>query len=289
MVPEGDLFRPSPGGSVFNTALALGRLGADAGFLWPLSNDHFGQQLQGLLADSGVDTTLCPRTARPTTLALVHLRTGQAEYAFYDKGTTGDALAALPALSDRVQALFLGGISLIDDGNAAAIATLAEQAQGRLIMLDPNIRPQHIPDMARHRARIMGLAAKPSVIKLSEEDAAYLWPGRALADIAADLFTAGVVLVVITKGAEGATAYTKREKVHQTAPEVTVVDSIGAGDCFNAGLLAALAKEGLLEPRALSRASRDAIARALAAGVAVASFSVTRPGANPPWQHEVSL
>src|SRR5699024_4292286 len=78
MEPEGGLCRPSSGGSVFNTALALGRLGADAAFLWPLSEDRFGQQLQGLLAEAGVDVTLCPRIAQPTTLALVHMQAGQA-------------------------------------------------------------------------------------------------------------------------------------------------------------------------------------------------------------------
>ncbi len=112
-----DAFAPFPGGSVFNTAVALGRLGAPAGLLAGLSTDLFGARLAAAAAASRVDTGLCPRSARPTTLAFVDLHDGQPRYAFYDEGTAGRMLdpAALPALPDGVTALFFGGISLASE------------------------------------------------------------------------------------------------------------------------------------------------------------------------------
>jgi len=133
-------FVPYAGGAVFNTAIALGRLGAPSGFFTGLSTDLFGQILDRTLAASGVDTTLCARSDRPTTLAFVTLVNGQATYAFYDENTAGRLLstADLPALPASIDTLFFGGISLVNDPAATAYETLQARAgaAGRVTMID---------------------------------------------------------------------------------------------------------------------------------------------------------
>jgi len=127
MVPEGAGFRPLPGGAVYNTAIALGRIGAPTAYLWPISRDPFGELLLRPLADAAVDTTLCPRSDRLTTLAFVTLIGGEARYSFYDEGSAGRMLAPadLPQIPDEISALFIGGISLVPDPCGAAVEELA--------------------------------------------------------------------------------------------------------------------------------------------------------------------
>ena len=126
MVPENGMYRPLPGGSVYNTAVALGRLGARTGYLWPFSQDAFGTMLRGPLTEAGVDLSLSPESRLPTTLALVFLNNGNATYSFYDDGTAGRMFApeALPTLPDALDALFIGGISLIQDPCGSAVEEL---------------------------------------------------------------------------------------------------------------------------------------------------------------------
>ena len=289
LIPEGGLFRPVPGGSVFNTALGLGRLGVRTGFLWPLSDDGFGRQLRGLLTGAGVDLRFAPGSARPTALAVVSVRDGQARYDFHDEGSASRDLTAdsLPVLPDAVRAIFIGGISLVPDATAAAVNALLDRAGDRLIVLDPNIRPQFIPDLPAHRARIEALAARAHIVKLSADDARTLWPGADHAGIAARLRGLGATLVVITLGPQGAEAFGPQARIRCPAPVVAVIDSIGAGDCFNAGMLAHLATGDLLTPAALAGAGPGVIRALLTAGIEVASLSVTRQGADPPWAHEM--
>lgn len=290
MLPMGEGFCPSPGGAVYNTALALGRLGVATGFLWPLSGDPFGALLRAPLLAAGVDLSLCPASLRPTPLAVVSFRDGEAHYSFYDEGTAGRDLSpcALPRLPDTVQALFIGGISLIADAPAQAIATLVRQMTGRLVMLDPNIRPALIPDLALHRARIVSLAAQATVVSASQEDLHALWPQTAPEMAAAELLALGPALVLLTKGADGVTAFRPAGRLHRPAPRVSVVDSIGAGDCFNAGFLASLAEQGLLTPPAIAAADDSPLIRAMDYAIRVAGASLTRAGCTPPWAHEVA-
>ncbi len=177
-------FAPYAGGAVFNTAIALGRLGAPAGFFSGLSTDLFGVQLAETLAASQVETDLCARSDRPTTLAFVRLTNGQASYAFYDENTAGRLLAPadLPALPDRVSTLFFGGISLVNEPAAATYeALMAREAPRRVTMLDPNIRPGFIADAAAYRARIGRMIALADILKLSDEDLHWLeGPGQIL-------------------------------------------------------------------------------------------------------------
>lgn len=292
LVPApGGLLRPLPGGAVYNTALALGRLGTAAGFLWPISRDGFAELLLRPLAEAGVDTSACPRSDRPTTLAIVSLAGGEARYTFHDEGSAGRMFAAndLPPLAPGLEALFIGGISLVPDPCGATVETLATRAaqHGIPVMLDPNVRPFFISDEAAYRARLDRLFGIASIIKLSADDCAWLWPDRDRDSLARALISQGARLVLLTSGAEGAVAHTPRHRARIPAARVPVADTIGAGDTFNAGLLDALSRAGALTH--LDTLDEPTLTAALTQAARAAAVTVSRPGADPPWWHELAL
>ena len=282
-------FAPYPGGAVFNTAIALGRLGVATAFFCPLSEDMFGAQLRAALADAGVDHGLSPDVARPCTLAFVTLVEGQARYAFYDRGTALREMRAaeLPARPDAVEAVFLGGISLVAGGCAEAFEALAAQAGERVVMIDPNIRPGFIADEAGYRARLARMLARADIVKLSDEDLRWLMGPGEIADLAAQMRAQGPGIVVITEGAAGARAFFAGGVAQAGAERVAVVDTVGAGDTFNAGFLAALAQAGHLTRARLAAIDAGALQDALALGAKAAAVTVSRAGANPPWAGEI--
>jgi len=282
-------FAPYPGGAVFTTARALGRLGADAGFLCGLSSDLFGAQLRAALHDSRVATDLCPIVDRPTTLAFVSLQDGQARYVFYDENTALRALtqAELPVIPARVSTLFFGGISLVGEPCGSTFEALCAGAGDRVVMLDPNIRPGFLRDVPAYRARLARMMARADIVKLSDEDLRWVAPDRTEAEAVAALLDGGPVLVLITKGAGGATAWTVRGARHMPARAVAVVDTVGAGDTFNAGILAALGTAGMLDRAALRGLGAQTIDAALALATRAAAVTASRAGANPPWPHDL--
>lgn len=282
--PDGS-FLPHPGGAVFNTAVALGRLGARAGFFWGLPRDMFGAMLDARLSEAGVDAATCLRTDRPCTLAFVQLRDGQARYAFYDEGTAGRMLTTAD-LPDRLpQALFFGGISLVAEPCGTTMESLFAQAiRDRVVMIDPNIRPGFIRDEAAFRARMARMLPVADIVKLSAEDLAWLSPDGTLVP---DLLRAGVKLVCVTDGAAGVRAWLPGTLLHEPARAVPVADTVGAGDTFNAGLLASLQSAGALTKAGLAALTPDTVQAALRRGVAAAAITVSRPGANPPWAQEL--
>lgn len=280
---EGTAFLPATGGAVFNTAIALGRLGAPAGYVGGLSRDLFGAMLASDLDASGVDYALCPRSDRPTTLAFVTLINGQAQYAFYDEMTAGRMLEAsdLPVLPSSVKSLFFGGISLVSEPAADAYAALCAAAGARLVMIDPNIRPGFVTDEPRYRARLGAMIARADIVKVSDEDLDWLTGAQ---DPRALLGDTGPALVLMTKGAAGATGYFADGEISVAAQKADVVDTVGAGDTFNAGILAGLSQAGVLRRDALSP---DALRPAMELAVRAAAVTVSRAGANPPWAREL--
>ncbi len=287
-----DGFVPHVGGSVFNTAIGLGRLGVPVGFLSGISTDLFGQQLVAALQASGVDTSCLLRSERLSTLAFVTMTNGQAGYKFFDENSAGRMLvpADLPALPDSVSTLYFGGISLCAEPAADTYAALAAREAGRrLIMLDPNIRPGFIPDAARYRARIEKMIALAQIVKVSDEDLNWLLPGpQSLDDKAAELQRMGPALVLVTRGKDGARVRLKGGAFLQVeAPPVKVVDTIGAGDTFNAGFLAKAAELGCLSIDAFPTMTEDQVLQALQFAVRVAALTVSRAGADAPWRREL--
>lgn len=282
-------FAPYPGGAVFNTAIALGRLGAKTGFFTGLSTDLFGEMLDGALAESGV-ASLAHRSGRPTTLAFVTLTNGQARYAFYDENTAGRMLtsAELPTLPKDVRALFFGGISLVAEPCGSAYeALMTREAAARVTMIDPNIRPGFIRDEPAYRARIGRMISRADIVKLSDEDLHWLLGRGETASLAREILGMGPRLVCITEGAEGATGYSSQHVVRVPGEKVEVADTVGAGDTFNAGVLASLAKAGALDKASIGSLGAETIRAALALGCRAAAVTVSRPGANPPWAREL--
>jgi fructokinase len=283
-------FAPYAGGAVFNTAIAAGRLGVKTGFFSGLSTDLFGEILTNTLAASHVDTTYAARSGRPTTLAFVKLVNGQATYAFYDENTAGRLLSIddLPDLPAEVSTLFFGGISLVNDPAASAYAALqAREAPTRVTMIDPNIRPGFITDQAAYRARINAMVANADIIKISDEDLHWLEGAGDLTALARGLLARGPKVVFLTEGASGARAITATQNRFVAGQKVTVADTVGAGDTFNAGALAALNTANALTKTALQSLPDATLDAALSLGNRAAAITVSRPGANPPWTHEL--
>ncbi|MCG6856670.1 MAG: carbohydrate kinase [Salaquimonas sp.] len=290
-LPGGEeVFLPAAGGAVFNTAIALGRLGEKTGFFSGLSNDMFGEKLAAALDEAGVDHSLCIRSGKPTTLAFVTLKNGQAQYAFHDEGTAGRTLDPddLPALPGSVRALHFGAISLISEPCGSAYEALAERGhEAQIISLDPNIRPGFVSDEQTYRARLKRMIELADIIKVSDEDLAWLAPGRSFREIAGEWLAAGTAVCVLTCGGEGALALTRKGEIAVPAQTAKVVDTVGAGDTFNAGLLAGLQRAGLLSRQALRNAGPQALESALKLAARVAAITVSRAGANPPWASEI--
>jgi fructokinase len=283
-------FAPYAGGAVFNTAIALGRLGAPAEFLSGLSTDLFGQQIMRVLAESKAGTRYAHFSARPTTLAFVDLKDGHASYVFYDEGTAGRMLSPqdLPALADDVSALLFGAISLIPEPCGSTYEALMAREHGkRVTMLDPNIRPGFIPDRARHAERIRRMVAMADIVKLSDEDLAWFDEPGTQEEVVRRWLDRGPRLIVITQGAKGAVAYSRSHTVAVQPQKIAVVDTVGAGDTFNAGILASLHEQNLLSKTAIADLSEEAIRQALTLGAQAAAVTVSRAGANPPWRHEI--
>ena len=292
MVPEQGRFRPLPGGSVYNTAIALGRLGEAPAYLWPISRDAFGEVLLAPLTESGVDTSLCPRTGRLTTLAMVTLINNEARYAFYDEGSAGRMLQMqdIPPLPADISAIFAGGISLVPDPCGATIeALIARHHQNLPVMLDPNIRPFFSSDADAYRARLARLMAMADIVKLSADDLEWLCPGLSDDEAIAWVLTQGPRIVLRTGGETGARAFWQGGTISTPAVRTTVADTIGAGDTFNAGVLTSLSRQNLLTKAGLARISPAGMQAALAFGAQAAAITVSRPGANPPWAHEMPV
>jgi fructokinase len=279
--------RGTPGGGPFTTARALARLGIPTEFLGRLSTDAFGQQLRDLLAADGADLSLTSFGPEPTTLAIAAVGAdGHAAYRFVIDGTSAPNLTPqmLPAsLAPDVKVLHVGTLGLVFEPVATTIAGLVEREhRNRLVMVDPNIRPSAVPN----RMQLDRIIAQSTIVKASDADLTWLYPGLDLQSAARALLMRGPRLVVVTLGADGAFGVGADTEVRVPAPSVRVVDTIGAGDAFGAGLLAWLSDHDRLS-RDL-QLDRDELRAALEFACLVASITCTRAGADPPRRAELN-
>lgn len=284
------VYQPFNGGSIFNTAIALGRLGIITGFFSGISTDFFGDSLKAGLMASNVDLKYAKIWDRPSTLAFVKLDNGQARYSFFDDNSAGRMLTKkdLPKLSSDVNALHFGSISLILEPGASTLeALMAREAETRVICLDPNIRENVIKDRREYLERIGRLIAMCDILKISDEDVTWITGKTDLTSAARKWLNAGAKVVVITKGENGIEAFTKGFSIKQPSVNVKVADTVGAGDTFTAGFLASLQRAGKLSKAAISYLDETSLRNAVGYAARAAAITVSRPGANPPWVHEL--
>lgn len=273
-----------PGGGPFTTARTLGRLGAQASFLGRLSSDAFGRILRAALEADGVDLGLAPTTDDPTLLAVADIAAdGSATYRFHAIGSAAAGLSAtdLPGgLPAAATAFHVGTLGLVLEPMADTIARLVAAAPPDVVvMIDPNCRQAAITDEVAYRARLGAVLRRADVVKVSVDDLAWLDPGRAELGAARRLLGSGAAVVLVTDGSRPVRIVTERDVVALHVPAVDVVDTIGAGDAFGAGFLAAWTRDGrgrsdLADPEAVIAATRFAIE--------VGARTATRAGADPP-------
>ena len=297
MIPEQNIegnsgFVPHAGGAIFNTAIGIGRLGCPVGLMSGISTDIFGQRLITELTESNVDTSNVILSDRPTTLAFIQLNDGQATYLFYDENSAGRMIAVedMPNQLEAVTAFLFGGISLHSDPGAEAYVQFAEtHAEGSVVMVDPNIRPSFISNEILFRDRIERMFRLADIVKVSDEDLNWLFPkSGSLETKVSNLQKLGPTIVVLTRGGSGVQAWKPDgNPICVDSLKVDVVDTVGAGDSFNAGFLTSLSKADLLNKAAIRLISESDILSALNFGVHAAAITVGRAGANPPWKYEL--
>jgi fructokinase len=280
------------GGSPFNVAIGLARLGRPTAFLSTLSHDAFGRFLAEKLKEAGVSPEYLHRCSAGSTLSVVAMNPeGVPQYSFYEAGadralTRADLPEALPA---SVNAIVAGSYALGVEPIAGAIETLLRREAGRrVVSLDPNVRPRVVGDLGAFRQRFERLLESAALVKGSVEDVELLYPSRSPEGVAQDWLRRGPSLVVLTRGAEGALAVMRdRTVVERPARSVRLVDTVGAGDSFHAALLAHLDANGRLNPQAIAALASEEVTAALDFAMAAAAVTCSRRGARPPTWDEV--
>ena len=290
MIPNLDgAYVPHSGGSVFNTSIGIDRQGLPVGLVSGVSRDLFGDVLCTDFSQSNVVTDHLVLSDRPTTLAFVKLVDGKASYAFYDENTAGRMITGndMPQnLPEDISALFFGGISLAVEPCADAyVDFLKRNASDHLIMADPNVRANFIADEARYRDRIDTVLGLSDVIKISDEDLDWIDPrDLPLSEKAQKLIQDGATYVCLTLGKDGVELHSSSGLIHKVeTPRVKVVDTVGAGDAFNAGFLTSLYRADALSKNGLRAIAPSELYSALEFATKFASDTVTRACSDPAW------
>ena len=286
-----EAFRPSPGGSPYNSSIAAARLGVPVTFLGKLSRDFFGDQLLARLENNGVATDLVLRSEAPSTLAFVKKNAaGEARYAFFADGAADRNLLPedVPSFDAGVQAIVFGSISVIPDPVGSTVLDLVErEAKARVVSFDPNIRDGLASDPEDYRKRVARGIAASSIVKVSDEDLEWITGNSDLEAGAAALRAQGPLLVVVTAGAEGALATHEGGSVRIDSVPTTVSDTIGAGDSFHAAQLSWLYRAQLLSQDGIRSLTADQVRSMLQFAATVASRTCSRAGADPPYISEL--
>ncbi len=279
------------GGSPYNVAIGLARLGAPVSFVSRLSADANGEALAAALARDGVDLSLIARDSQPTTLAFVMRGTAQtgSRYSFYINSTSFDGPWPFPRVWPAgARHLHVGSISALEPRHGERVVAALEMARAAATTsFDPNIRPLVTPDRGAVRALAERQVRLASVVKASEEDLEWLYPGRGVEDSLADWAQRGPKFCVATLGAEGALARFGGERLQAAARRVEVVDTVGAGDSFMSALLSAMDRDGALGAGAPAL-ERDGLGRWLAFAAKAAAITCARRGSDPPTLADVA-
>jgi fructokinase len=287
---DGDTLDAHPGGGPFNAARTIARLEQPVAYLGRLSRDRFGARLERILVDDGVQLASVVRTEEPTTLALAELGDGGSvsRYRFYADGTSAAGLtseAALAALPERVDTIFVGTLGLVLEPMASALEAVVDRLSGAdtMVAVDPNCRPDVIKDPAAYRRRLRWILARTHLVKVSEEDVQFLDPDRDPVKATRALLVDGPSVGILTRGGDGAVV-TADSDVAVAPPPARVVDTIGAGDAFAGGFLAWWREHGL-GPGDLG--DLDTAVEGVRFACRVAARTCERAGASPPYRSEL--
>ena len=282
---------PVVGGSCLNIAVGIARLGAPAGFVGGISADLFGCMIADHASGSQVDLRYVTRSAHQTTLAFVRHVGGEPQYAFYDEATASRNWiyqhGSIPF--DKIEVIHVGSTTLANDKGAVQALAMIEDAGGSTtISFDPNCRPNLVGHKARYVDQMNAFAAAADIVRMSDVDFEFLYGGTNYGERASSLIAAGASLVVVTRGINGAQAWHRAAGlVKVEASTTSVVDTIGAGDSFQAALLFALRAIGRIEREALAQLNPDELRRTLSFAATCAAFTCERAGADPPRQSDV--
>ncbi|PAU64892.1 carbohydrate kinase [Pseudomonas sp. PIC25] len=285
-------FKALAGGSPFNVAVGLRRLGVASALSGGLSTDFLGVRLRQVLAEEGVNGDYLVASDAPTTLAMVGVDAqGSPQYSFRGEGCADRLLRRehLPELDARVRGLHVGSYSLVVTPIADTLFELVgRESDRRLISLDPNVRLNVEPDIQLWRRRIEAFAAHAHLIKVSEEDLGLLYPERDPQDVARQWLGERCQLVFLTHGGDGASVHSRRHG-HWSVPAQAVQtrDTVGAGDTFQAALLAYLARHGLDSAQGLAGISREQLDGMLELAIRAAALTCSRVGPDLPYWHEL--
>ena len=295
-----EVFLPKPGGCPYNTAIAMGRLGAPVQFLGRCSNDFFGDILMKRLRENNVNTDMTIRCTNNTTLAFITVEKGkEPQYAFYTEGTADRSLSIQdipPQLPDNTSCIVFGSISMTMEPIATTIEHLILRESGRdkpVISFDPNIRPFMIPDRNAYIERFEKWVGASSIVKISAEDFEFLYPGLEPENALRKMLTLGSRLAICTLGPRGSIAMLQRKDgsiSSVSAPAVPVpeiADTVGAGDTFHGAFLSWLQMRGKMSRSALSDLSETGLYDALMFANTAAAIVCSRHGAEPPSLEEI--
>jgi len=286
-------FQAVAGGSPFNVAVGLSRLGIDAALFAGLSNDYLGRRLRTVLDEEGVRPDYLIDFDAPTTLAMVAVGAdGSPHYSFRGEGCADRQLQLehLPTLDEQVRGIHIGSFSLVVRPVADTLLALVrrESAQ-RLISLDPNIRLNPEPNIQRWREQISAFAEHAHLIKVSDEDLSLLYPDLDPHTVAEGWLNKRCQLVFLTRGTQGVSVFTRQHGTWSIpAREVITADTVGAGDTFQAALITYLTEHQLDSPSGLEALSREQISQMMQFAVAAAALTCTKVGPDLPYRNELS-
>jgi fructokinase len=282
---------PVAGGSCLNIAVGMARLGAPTGFVGGISTDLFGRMIADHAHMSQVDLRYATRSEHQSTLAFVRHVGGEPQYVFYDEATASRnwiyRRGSIPF--DEIEAIHVGSTTLASDNGAAqALAMIEDAAGSTTISFDPNCRPNLVRHKVRYVDQMNAFAAVANIVRMSDVDFEFLYGGSDCGERAKSLIAAGASLVVVTRGIKGAQAWHREAGlVEVQAPAIDVVDTIGAGDSFQAALLFALRAIGRIKTSALAQMNSGELRRALSFASMCAAFTCGHAGADPPRQSDV--
>lgn len=285
-------YKAIAGGSPFNVAVGLRRLGIESGFFAGLSTDYLGRRLQQVLKDEGISERFLVEFDAPTTLAMVAVgANGSPQYSFRGEGCADRQLQLthLPPLGDEIRGLHVGSFSLVVQPIGDTLLSLVKRESGkRLISLDPNVRLNPQPDIQLWRARVAELVQHADLIKVSDEDLHLLYPDQTPESVLQGWLHHRCQLVFLTRGGDGASVFSRQHGTwSQPAVKVVMADTVGAGDTFQAALIAWLTEQQLDSVEGLQSLSREQIDAMLGFAIRAAALTCGKTGPDLPYRHQL--